>query len=256
MKGRTTLRLLVVLLAWGLACVPAKAEPSWRLATVELPPAICSTLPDQGYLAVLLRRVLQEIGVQPQFVFLPPQRGYQGVLAGRFEGAYPYKRTPEREKSLWFSEPVFIATTRVFQRADDAWQPDQVAGLQGQRGCALQGSPSPPALQPLIDSDDFKLERVANLDACFRMLQAGRVRFVVAGLNSGWAAAHTLSGRGAAVRVAPIVLAEETVHLALPKVLPASAERLHQFNAALHKLKAQGVLKQLEAQHVPAPPTP
>jgi hypothetical protein len=46
----------------------------WRLATLELPPSIASSLPNQGYYAVLLRRVLAEFGAQPQFVFLPAQR--------------------------------------------------------------------------------------------------------------------------------------------------------------------------------------
>jgi ABC-type amino acid transport substrate-binding protein len=119
----------------------------WRLATLELPPSIASSLPNQGYYAVLLRRVLAEFGAQPQFVFLPAQRAYQDTASGGYDAAFPYKRTPEREQLFLFSEPFYVARVRVFLNADRRWQPETVAELRGRRGCTLIGAQSPDLLQ-------------------------------------------------------------------------------------------------------------
>lgn len=226
----------------------------WRLATLELPPSIASSLPNQGYYAVLLRRVLAEFGAQPQFVFLPAQRAYQDTASGGYDAAFPYKRTPECEQLFLFSEPFYVARVRVFLNADRRWQPETVAELRGRRGCTLIGAQSPDLLQRDIDQGLVPMQRVSLIEACFRMLQLGRVDFAVAGQNTGWAAVRQLAAQGKGFHMADFVLAEEPVALAFPRALPESAARLRAFNAALKKLRAAGVLQQIEAQHVPAPP--
>lgn len=237
------------------ALLPALATAStWRLATVELPPSISEKAPNQGYYAVLLRRVLKELGAEAEFVFLPPQRAFQQALAGQLDGVLPFKRTAEREQQFWFSEPFFIAKLRVFLRASDDWDPGGVADLRSQTGCTLQGAQAPSALQTEVDALRVPLQRVSQIEACFRMLQAGRVRFVIAGQNTGWAAAQALRAEGLRLRAAHFVLAEEPVHLALSRRVPANEQRLRAFNQALRKLRAQGVMQQLEAAHVPLPP--
>lgn len=246
-------RLLGLLVA-ALLPAGAGATETWRLATVELPPSISERAPQQGYYAVLLRRVLQELGAEAQFVFLPPQRAYQLALNGELDGALPYKRTAERERQFWISEPFFIAKLRLFVRADDRWDPADVPDLRGQTGCTLQGAQAPAALQAEIEAQRVPLQRVSQIEACFRMLQAGRVRFVIAGQNTGWAAAQALRAEGLRLRAAHFVLAEEPVHLALSRQVPANAERVRAFNQALRALRARGVMQQLEAAHVPPPP--
>lgn len=183
--------LLLALLLPGLA-----AAETWRLAAMELPPSISEKAPQQGYYAVLLRRVLKEIGAEADFVFLPPQRGFQLALSGQLDGALPYKRTAERERQFWFSEPFFMAKVRVFLRAADGWDPGSVADLRNQTGCTLQGAQAPATLQSEVDARRVPLQQVSQIEACFRMLQAGRVRFVVAGQNTGWAAAQSLRAEG------------------------------------------------------------
>lgn len=237
---------------WLLLHAAAAPSTSWRVAAIELPPAIGPQAAQQGYYAVLLRRVLRELDAEPQFVFLPPQRAYQAAVAGDVDLALPFQRTPERDKVLWFTEPFYIASVRVFLRATDTWLPQASTDLRGRRGCTLLGAAAPPPLQVEVDADQVRLERVAQLDACFRLLQAQRVDFVVAGLNSGWLSAHTLPDRGVSVRMAPFVLAEQPVMLALPRVRPESEARVRRINAALRKLRAE--LKRIEAQVVPQQP--
>lgn len=245
-------RALLTLVVGLLVATTAPAVTVWRLGTIELPPSISEKAPLQGYYAVLLRRVLRELDAEAQFVFLPPQRAHADALGGQLDGVLPYKRTAQRERDFWFSDPFFIASVRVFLRAGDDWDPGGIEDLRSQTGCTLQGAQAPEALQAEVDAQRVPLQRVTQIEACFRMLQLGRVRFVIAGQNTGWAVAQALTGPK--FRMAHFVVAEEPVHLALSRRVAGNAERLKAFNLALRRLRSQGVMQQLEAQHVPAPP--
>lgn len=248
-------RLLAALLLAAAGASAREKPTTWRLGTVELPPSVGERLPQQGYYPVLLRRILQELGASAELVFLPPNRVHQELRAGHLDGAFPYLRTPEREAEFLLTEPFFHARVRVFVNADTDWRPRDVPALRGQLGCALQGAQSPAALQAEVDAGHVQLQRVGELEACFRMLQLGRVRFVVSGENGGWTAARSLPGQGMELHMADFVLAEEGIHLALPRSKPESAARLKAFNTALRKLRANGVLQALEARSVPKPPS-
>lgn len=244
-----------MLVAMLLATAGTCAQGTWRLGTVELPPSVGEHLPQQGYYPVLLRRILKEMGAEAQLVFLPPNRLHQDLRAGQLDGAFPYLRTPERDAEFLLTEPFFHARVRVFVNADSGWRPKDVPALRGQLGCALQGAQSPATLQAEVEAGRVQLQRVGELESCFRMLQLGRVRFVVGGENGGWAAARNLPGQGLALHMADFVLAEEGIHLALPRNKPESVQRHKAFNAALRKLRASGVLHALELKAVPKPPS-
>jgi polar amino acid transport system substrate-binding protein len=247
------MRRAVLALLFAAGASWAQAPGTWRLATVDLQPAIGPRLPDQGYYAVLLRRILQEAGAQPEFLFLPPQRSLQMVINGQVEGAFPYKRTTAREADLWFSSPFFMVRIRLMLRASDRWEPQRPADLLGHTGCTLQSAQAPEALQRGIDNGQFRMERVQHIDACLRMLRLGRVAYVVAGQNIAGTHLSAQPGGAEDLRMATWVVAEEPVHLVLPRKLPGSEARLRAFNEAVRKLRQNGELQALEQQHVPYP---
>jgi polar amino acid transport system substrate-binding protein len=214
-------------------------------------------LPNQGFYAVLLRRLLQEVGAVPAFEFLPPLRAYEQVVEGRVDGAFPYKKTPEREQLLWYSEPFYMARWRVFLAAQDPWTPQHTGELKDHGlGCAMQGSPVPDPLRDDAASGALRLQRVTLIDTCFRMLKLGRVRYVLTGENTGWAAVQALPDQSSGLRMAPLVVAEEGVYLTFPRKRPDSVARLQAFNEAVRKLRKSGELRRLEQAWMPRPPAP
>lgn len=247
--------LLGLLMGSSGAAQAQSPTPVWRLATVELPPSISEHAPQQGYYAVLLRRILLEVGAQPVFEFLPPLRTYERAISGGVDGAFPYKKTPEREQLLWFSEPFYLARVRVFLAQSDPWTPQHPEDLVGRGlGCTLQAAQVPDALRDLAASGTLRLQRVPLIETCFRMLELGRVSYVLTGENTGWTAAQAMSDHGRSLRMAPLVVSEEPVHLAFPRKLPDSAVKLRAFNEALRKLRKSGELQRIELAHVPRPP--
>lgn len=249
-------RWLGLLLA--LSATQVSAAEKWRLATAELPPAISATAAQNGYYAQLLRRILKELDAEPEFVFLPPSRVLQELRDGQVDGAFPLIRTPQREAEFLFAEPFYRARVRVFVSAAHGEPPADVQVLRGKTGCVPQGAKSPQLLQREIDAGRVRLQQgVGQLGTCFRMLQLGRVDFVVAGENGGWAAARELEIAGLRLHMANFVLGLEDVHLAFPRKSASSQARLRRFNEALQRLRASGELARLEARLRPPlrPPT-
>ncbi len=252
---RAGLVLLGLLIGAPGTALAQSPKPLWRLATVELPPSISEHAPQQGYYAVLLRRILLEAGAQPVFEFLPPMRTYERVISGGVDGGFPYKKTPEREQALWFSEPFYLARVRVFLSQGDRWTPQRTDDLiERGLGCTLQAAQVPDALRDAANAGALRLQRVPLIETCFRMLELGRVSYVLTGENTGWTAARAMPDEGRSLRMAPWVVSEEPVHLAFSKKLPGSAAKLRAFNEAVRKLRKSGELQRIELAHVPRPP--
>jgi polar amino acid transport system substrate-binding protein len=246
-------------MAWSCwLAMPAAAQPkTWHLATIELPPSISEHAPQQGYYALILRRVLQELAAQPEFHFLPPLRVYEQVIAGQVDGAFPFKKTPEREQVLWFSEPFYLARVRVFLSHADGWTPRQPQDLIDRGlGCTLQGAQVPDVLRDAAAAGDLRLQRVPLIETCFRMLELGRVSYVLTGENTGWTAAQAMPDQGRSLRMAPWVVSEEPVHMTFPRKLANSPAKLRAFNEAVRKLRKSGELRRIELAHVPRPRSP
>lgn len=92
-------RLIVVcaaVLAVGLAR-PACAAEQFALVTGEdYPPFADPRLPGGGLATILVRQVVAALGATARVDFLPWRRGYEDTLRGRYDGTFPYVRTPER----------------------------------------------------------------------------------------------------------------------------------------------------------------
>ncbi|MBB5204903.1 polar amino acid transport system substrate-binding protein [Inhella inkyongensis] len=231
------------------------ARETWQLGTAELPPAVTAKRADQGYYPVLLRRVLQELDVDARLHFLPPVRAVLDGAAGHYTAVFPLARSAERERDFLVSEPLFTVRIRVFLRRDDDWAGRGLADLTGGLLCNIQGARLYPELETALSDGRLRMQRVSEISACFRMLAAGRVRYVVTGENTGFEGMQAGAGGAAAVRMAPLLLAEQTVHLMFPRTDPASAARRAAFDQAIRRLRAQGVMQKLEHQVLPQAPT-
>jgi polar amino acid transport system substrate-binding protein len=242
------------LLAWAL-CGPADAREIWHLATAELPPSVTAKRVDQGYYAVLLRRVLQELDTDAQLHFLPPVRVLMDAAAARYTAAFPLARSAERERDFWISDPIFAVRVRVFLRKDDRWAGRGAADLVDGLLCNIQGARLYPELDQALSEGRLRMQRVSDIAACFRMLAVGRVRYVVTGENTGFEGMRAAADSAARLRMAPLLLAEQPVHLMFPRKDPASPARLAAFNQALRRLRANGEMKKLEHRVLPQAPT-
>lgn len=247
-------RLLVMALLLLLGGA-AWAQPSaLRMVSNEFPPYVGKELPQQGFYAALVRRVLAEQGLELELHFQPPARAHASVAAAQFDAAFPMLRTPEREREFLFSDPLLLVRSYLFVRPDSP-----IAGLgdlPGKRSCHLQDSNQPEPVQRLVDAGSVKVERVAQMFQCFEMLTRGRVDFLALSDYGAWAAARLATAGPDGFKRVGAPLSQGLLHLVWPRAEPRSAARAAAFNKALTELRRRGVTAQLERELLPELPEP
>lgn len=250
---RRLLVLFLLLLAEGAG--PALAQggerPVQRFATGEFLPYIDLRTAEGGFYPALIRRVLAEHGETVEFVERPWARAHAETAAGRFDGSFPYLRSPAREREFLFSDPLLAVPSYLFVRADRL--PEDPARLVRilSRTCYLRDSLLPPPLQVRVERGELAVVRVDDMAQCFRMLAAGRIEAVPAGIYNGRATLRRMYGAGASIVPVGEALDNETLHLVWPRAKPESETRRRAFNASLAALRQRGEVAALEARLLP-----
>jgi polar amino acid transport system substrate-binding protein len=261
-KWRVLLSLLALLLAGcnalsGGAPLPAptQAAPTQgtviRLVTGEYAPFTGENLPQGGMGTEIVTSVLKSLDWQYQIVFEPWERSVVDLDANQFFGAFPFSIDVERSRDHLFSDAIFTDPFMFFALKDAPFhylQPDDLTGrtlcYPGAKGWSLEG------LQPLVDAGKIKMERPADLPACFNMLKANRVDLVFAAESVGWTAAKTALGSTDAIKTLEQPYKVAYAHIMITKTYPNGSQLLGRFNAALQKLEEDGTLAEIRSRHL------
>lgn len=160
MAGRRCLLAMLLLLA---ALGPVRAAPldSALLGSAPLDSALDlvtgndfapftgEDLPEGGLLTEIVRRAFGEVGLRYEVRFVPWRRGYDGVLAGKFLGTFPYVRTPDREMEMLFSDPLLEVRQLVYLSAHSGMVFHTPQDFRGRTVCAPVGYALPAELAEL-----------------------------------------------------------------------------------------------------------
>ena len=111
-----TAGLVILGLAAGVHA--SAASPEQRFATAEFLPYIDRSAPEGGYYPALVARVLAHHGERAVFIDRPWARAHEETRAGRFDGSFPYVRSPAREREFLFSDPLLEVPSLLFVRRD------------------------------------------------------------------------------------------------------------------------------------------
>ncbi|AWJ84652.1 amino acid ABC transporter substrate-binding protein [Azospirillum sp. TSH58] len=264
MVGRRGLLAMLLLLA-ALGPVRAATPDSAPIASAPLGSALHlvtgndfapftgEDLPEGGLLTEIVRRAFDEVGLRYGVRFMPWRRGYDGVLAGKFLGTFPYVRTPDREMEMLFSDPLLEVRQLVYLSAHSGMVFRKPEDFRGRTVCAPVGYALPPELAALAAAGALTRESPADLPACVRMAASGRVdAFVIDEFTGRSAVAKAMMGDE--IRVAPLPYARAGQHLILSRSLPEAAAILAAFNAGLRKLKDGGAFEEILRRHLSAAP--
>lgn len=181
-----------------------------------------------------------------------------GIEGGKFElGFGNYLRTPEREKQVAFSDPLWRSSSRLLaapattQRfATRLGREPELASLRGARLGVVAETQQHRYLQSIAQAQELTMLTAPTIGDALTLLREGKVDFCLfpmlsayAMLNSEPAGAFEFVGRP---------LTESglggTVHLALPKTDGALREGVNQAIAAM---RADGTYHRIVRRHFP-----
>lgn len=244
----------VVMAALGAAlpsAVAARNAEIQRFATAEFPPYVDRSAPEGGYYPALIRRVLAHHGARVAFVERPWPRAHLETARGRFDGSFPYLHSAARAREFLFSDPLLRVSSHLYVRRGQAATPPDDLVREARRTCYLRDSLLPPSIESRIAEGGLRVVRVDDMAQCFRMLEAGRVDFVCAGVFNARATLQRVFGDAPPVVAIGAPLDDSTLHLVWPRSDPRSEARREAFNASLRALEEAGEVSRLQRRLLP-----
>ncbi|WP_423596724.1 substrate-binding periplasmic protein [Roseateles sp. MS654] len=165
--------LLWLASAAAMPVLPARAaEPPLRMVATEFPPYTGSALPGGGIACEITRAALRLAGRSMTLSFRPWARALLEFQRGDHDGVIGAWRSPERERTMHFPQPLGILNQLGFMARAEARHPvDDLRALSGLRIGVVHGYVNPARFEAANLSVEGAVDDLSNL----RKLQAGRV---------------------------------------------------------------------------------
>lgn len=235
------MRLMIALLTGGLILFgPAPdggAEPRRVVvATGEWAPYTSAGMEGRGVVSRIIDRVFERMGIDYELVFYPWPRCYESVTHGRVWGAFPYARTPEREKAVRFSEPIMPSASSLFyyRRPPSDFQFQTIADLEAYRVGGVRGY----YYEALFKAAGVAIDYVDTPKQGFEKLVLGRNDLFVANELVGWyLIQQSFPDRRRNFGTLDRGLDHHGLHLIVGRSDPDSRTLLEAFNDALTAVK-------------------
>lgn len=203
-----------------------------------------------GVYVDLLNAILKDSGVSAEYLAVPWKRATLMAESGEAEATMPWFKTPEREAVFQFSDPIVIATNRIFIKKGGAlpanldwktyadFKPYRFGGTTGywyEEGFKAAGVP---------------LESVAKDDQNIQKLEAGRIDAFITDELVGTALIKKLfPGREGEFATADKPDSVAPSFIMVGKKLPGSAKLIETINDGLKKIKASGEYDRIVARY-------
>lgn len=234
-----TLAFLWVLHLWSAAL---SAEPkSVSISYGEWAPYTSRYLPNNGLLAHLTEEAFALEGIKVEWRHMPWRRAKQQVERHGAQASIGWVKTPERNETLSYSDPMMQMVWRLFQHNDRPVSWNTKEDLNG-TVIGVHSSSEYPFLRSLEKAGKVTIMPFHSYEFALRALLSGRINGFVAPHSVGMhAIRRNLSpDEGKQLSVGANKLDDLPIHLVVSKDLPEREEILTAFNRGIGKLKASG----------------
>lgn len=236
-------------------CLPvsAFAEELSLVSGEDYAPFTGSDLPGGGMLTQIVQAAFAQQGVSTLLVWQPWKRGYLEASQGKYAATFPYVRTPEREQEFLYSAPIYTFNQRLYSRAGEVYEPDNLSALVDKRLCYPLGWQPPPVIQQMIERQQLKLHAPKTLAACAQIVLLQRDDFFLANSMLGDIVLRRMGEQRTGLRTSTTSFPANTLHFLVSRSYPQAAELLQRFNQGLATLQASGEYQQLIEQYLQHP---
>lgn len=94
------------------------AEKKFTFVTVDFPPYYASDLPENGWVAEVVRKALETQGYEVEIKFVPWTKAIRYTKEGYYDALLGAYYSEERAEFYYFSAPISQARTGLFKRKD------------------------------------------------------------------------------------------------------------------------------------------
>jgi polar amino acid transport system substrate-binding protein len=233
-----------------LICIASvsQAKVVIRLANGEWPPFTSKRLKCNGVYSHIVAEAFALEGIAVEYNFFPWPRSYAYTRNGDRDGSLTWAKTPEKEKEVFFSDPVFFHTKVFFHLKSFAFDWNALADLKrftiGTTAEYTYGTEFFQAVQ----NGAITIEPVTSDIQNLKKLLAGRIHLFPSDID---VANYLLNDTFTPEEAARITHHDKPIQktwtcVILSKTAPEKNKRLlSQFNRGLRKLKENGSYAQM-----------
>ncbi len=221
-----------------------------RIATGDWAPYVGRNLQGNGVCARILSAAMEEMGLQPEFVFLPWAQALSEAERSdsntAYWGTFPYAHTDDREKLFYYSDPIFEVEGVIFYNA--ARNPEfadieSIDELHDLTAVVVEGYAHSAELNSIIaNTVEVSNERIAFQklieDSTVHILSASR-RVGERILN------HHFVSQRFDIAILPQYSNASKLHVIASRRNPRSWQFINDLNAAIARIQKSGVYEEL-----------
>jgi len=237
--------LVVVLLGLG----PLGAEPrSLTVVADEWPPFSGADLPNKGLSLDVISTVLTRAGYDVETQVVPWARVIDGARSGQVDIVGSLFADAEQATYLHYAEPFYTTRIQLVRPKGSDVTFTDIDALRPYAFAVGDGF----LYEPAFDRADYLNKQVVTTTLqAMQMVAFRRVDLTLDSVDVvRFAMRHDDPSLAARVEIAPGVMAEQGIHMAVRRTLENSGQIVADFNATLAEMRRDGSLAALLAVHV------
>ncbi|KYG63131.1 hypothetical protein AZI86_15570 [Bdellovibrio bacteriovorus] len=220
---------------------------SWKIATLEWPPYVCSKCYKNGAAADALREALQKKGITVEFVFYPWVQTRKMAARRSFVGYFPAWKE-EILPDFQASAPLFSSPVSFMERKENPMKWEQLKDLKGKTFAVTEGYGNTAEFNALVKDGSFKTVTLLSEESTIRRLIAGSVDAVLIDMFVGtYYLKKVFSLHRDKIRLNPKVLETKDLYFAFNE---ASLPKVEVLNTALMRQSFQESVEQYVKQRM------
>jgi len=238
----------------GLACAllmatPATAEVKHLVTGNDFKPFTDERLKEGGLVTEIVREAYVRAGHPVRVQFTSWKRGARMVETGKATVHFPLVKTEARLKKFAYSDPVFVSDMVPVVRPEERGAYTSMAALKRGETCLPIGwSWGVATLDEAEANGTLDVARPDDMGACYRLLDAGRIDFMILEKPTIKTDAEAFLGDPGKVVAGSFKVGESRLHAVFDKDGDGTDVKL--FNKALQSLKDSGHYQDIVADHL------
>lgn len=231
------------LLGFSLLSDAGPPENLITLSTLDWEPYIGQNLPDQGYVASLVREAYKAAGFTVDYKFMPWARAVAMARKGVCDGYLPEYYAESLQKDFFVSDPFPGGPLGLFKRKADAIAFRTLMDLKPYTIGVVRDYINTRE----FDEATYLHKEVADNDVTnFRMLVGKRLDLVVADKFVGaYLLKKDMPDRAGEVEFMSPILEEKNLYLCISRLTPDAEVKIKAFNEGLRAIRENGKLAAL-----------
>lgn len=218
------------------------------IAVGEWAPFTGEALPSKGMLCTVATEAFRRLGVEVDYKFYPWTRNLAVLKAGDAWGSFAWFLTPERRNDFDFvEEPLYVSKGYLFySRANPRIPPGlDYAALSDLKGYRFGGARGY-FYERVFAEGGYDAVLADSIENAFRMLEAGRVDFIIEGASSAADLERRLfPGRTGLFGHLPRPYTEDPMFVLVSRAYPGREAVSSRFSRELALMKADGSYRRI-----------